>query len=189
MRTSTPFLTLLVVLAALTAAPSLAEAQTTTPEAVVYFSELTELRVRLPAGWDGTHAVNEATLPGRATYRWEATAAPLAGTVVVVERVVGLNPLMQERWRRGQVASGYYGLRPTGAVPDEDLAFGPGAAFEIAGGETIGRVYFVQRGEVFWSVHVSAPAGVIAAVPPLLDGIARGIRVSAKTVPPQQASR
>ena len=196
MRTSAPSLVVLLVFAALAAVcASPATAQPATPKAaapdtgVMYLSPTTELLVRLPEGWIGTQAVDETLLPGRATYRWEATAAPLAGTVVAVERVVGLNPLMQERWRRGQAASGYYGLRPTGALTDEKLVFGPGVGLEIAAGETLGRVYFVQRGEVFWSVHVSAPAGVVAALPPLLDALASGVRVSAKTVAPQQASR
>ncbi len=177
----------LVLLLTLAATPALAQGAPEASGAYVYFSEATELRVQLPAGWEGTQAVDETALPGRATYRWKATSAPLADAVVIVERVVGLNPLMQERWRRGQAASGYNGLRPTGAVPEDGLAFGPGAAFEIASGERLGRVFFVQRGEVFWSVHISAPAA--AATPALLDALARGVRVSAKTVTPQQASR
>ena len=182
MRTFDPSLLILLALAVLAgclggAAP--AEAQTATaPEAVVFTSEKTGLRVQLPAGWVGSQAVDELELPGRATYRWESTASTMPGAVVVVERAVGLNPLFAERWRRGQVAFGYNGLHPTGQLTEDEMLLGPGAGLEIAAGERVGRVYFVQRGQVFWAVHVSAPVPVIAAQPTLLAGLTRGVRLS-----------
>ena len=195
MRTFDPSLVLLLVLALLVAvfagpadaqeAPLL-EAPTEVepvlaPRETVYESQHTGLRVILPLGWTGSEIVNEETLPARATYRWEATEGPLAGAVIVVERAVGLNPVLQERWTRGQVSAGYYGLRPTGAVAPEGRVFGTGAAIEIGAGDRAGRAYFTQRGQVFWAVHVAAPAAALEASPGLLDRLAGGIRVSAQT--------
>lgn len=200
MRTFDPSLILLAILAALFAGPAdsqeapppaereaVAEAA---PEAVRYVSAETGLVVTLPAGWSGPGTVDESTLPGLATYRWVHGPGPLAGTTVVVERVVGLNPLMEERWRRGQVSQGYHGLKPVSLVPEEAMVFGAGAGLTLASGDRAGRAFFVQRGQVFWAVHVSAPASVLRASPALLGVLARGVRLSDKeTGPAQTASR
>ena len=197
MRTFDPSLLVLLVLAALAAvlggaAPAgaqEADSLVAVPQPVVFSSEQTGLRVQLPSGWVGSQAIDETELPGRATYRWESTDPAVRGATVVVERVTGLNPLMQERWRRGQVASGYQGLRPTAQLAEDAMIFGPGAGLEVAAGERVGRVYFVQRGQVFWAVHVAAPAATLAAAPALLDTLSRGIRLSDKEAGPAQASR
>ncbi|MEL6616730.1 MAG: hypothetical protein AAFQ43_13390, partial [Bacteroidota bacterium] len=176
MRTFDPSLFLLAFLAALAAliaSPADSQevpqkARAVTPEAapavaVGYASEATGLVVGLPRGWNGTQAVDETGLPGRATYQWEHGAGPLAGTTVIVERVTGLNPLLEERWRRGQVAFGYHGLKPTALVPEEAMVFGAGAGLALASGDRVGRAFFVQRGQVFWAVHISAPSAVVTA--------------------------
>lgn len=207
MRSSDPSLFILLILAALVADPAssqdvppqdvppqeaslqeVTEEEAPAPRRVVFRSEVTGFQIVLPEGWDGTSAVDEEGLPGRATYRFQATAAGMAGTTVVVERVTGLNPLVEERFRRGQVAFGYHGLRPTGALPADAMVFGPGAGVAIAAGERTGRAYFVQRGRVFWAVHIAAPVGVLAEQPGWFDAIARGVRLSEAEVEPRQES-
>jgi hypothetical protein len=187
MRTLDPSLILLFLLPALVAVfAGPADAQVSTAEAKpglrlpMYESEATGLRVILPPGWSGSETADEERLPGRATYRWEATEGALEGSVVVIERAVGLNPLAEERWRRGQVGVGYYGLRPTAVLSQEAMVFGPGAGVEVAAGGRRGRAYFVQRGPVFWAVHVAAPERVLDADPSLLDALAGGILLSAE---------
>ena len=151
------------------------------PEAapIAYASPATGLRVVLPAGWAGVGTADEEALPSRATYRWEATSGPLAGAVLVIERAMGLNPLLQERWTRGQVAAGYYGLRPSGPLPPDARQMGPGAAFQIGAAGRSGRAYFAQRGASYWAVHVAAPARVLAARTGLLDEVVGGVRLGA----------
>ena len=168
---------------ALSASPSRAQAP------APFHSETTDLVIQLPAGWEGAQSVSETTLPARATYRFEATAPGLAGAVVIVERVIGLNPLAQERFRRGQVAFGYHGLRPTALLAGEEMVFGSGAGLAVSGGDRIGRVYFVQRGRVFWAVHLAAPEATLAQTPGLLDTLARGVRLSDREIRPEMVSR
>ena len=130
MRFFDPSLIVLLVLAALAAVISGAAPV----QAQAYRSEATGLQVVVPEGWDGTQAIDETALPGRATYRFEATAPALSGAVLVIERVTGLNPLAEERFRRGQVQFGYHGLRPTAGLPESAMVFGPGAGVALAAG-------------------------------------------------------
>lgn len=180
MRFFDPSLIVLLVLAALAAVISGAAPV----QAQAYRSEATGLQVVVPEGWDGTQAIDETALPGRATYRFEATAPALSGAVLVIERVTGLNPLAEERFRRGQVQFGYHGLRPTAGLPESAMVFGPGAGVALAAGEQTGRVYFVQRGRIYWAVHLSAPASALAERPDLLDALAAGVRLSDTRVAP-----
>lgn len=197
MRSFDPSLLVLLILAALAAVISRpansqeAPTNETTEEVrpVVYVSEATGLQIVFPTGWEGTRSVDETGLPGRATYRFEATASEVTGTAMIVERVTGLNPLVEERFRRGQVAFGYHGFRPTAALPDEAMLFGPGAGFVIAAGERTGRVYFAQRGRVYWAVHLSAPPAALAANPGLFDTLAKAIRLSDHQVEPPTETR
>ena len=70
-----------------------------------------------------------------------------------VERITGLNPLLRERFTRGQTSYGYHGTTPVGpaAVPD-------GLGIEVAGPGTGGAVAFITRGPILWAVSVQAPA-------------------------------
>ena len=84
----------------------------------------------LPAGWDGPVSAVETEDPGYALYsaRNDAPDHLLAGAVLRVERITGLNPLLRERFTRGQTSYGYHGTTPVGpaAVPD-------GLGIEVAG--------------------------------------------------------
>lgn len=120
----------------------------------------TGLRVSLPADWDAAETADEARLPAYALYTFANRAAgPLAGVVVRVEQVVGLNPAEQQQWRSGQTRYGYHGTRPTGPL----AVAGALAAFETAGAGTRGASAFFQRGTAFWTVQVEAPLAVWAA--------------------------
>lgn len=109
----------------------------------------------LPAGWDGPVSAVETEDPGYALYsaRNDAPDHLLAGAVLRVERITGLNPLLRERFTRGQTSYGYHGTTPVGpaAVPD-------GLGIEVAGPGTGGAVAFITRGPILWAVSVQAPA-------------------------------
>lgn len=165
------------------AAPVLAQ------DAPGYRSEATGFQFMFPDRWDGPSAVDEEGLPGRAVYRFEATNRDHAGAVLIVERVMGLNPLLEERFRRGQVSFGYHGFQPTAALSDEAMIFGPGAGFEIVAGDRTGRAYFLQRGRALWAIHMAAPPEALSAVPDLFDTLARRVRVSEDDPPTASASR
>lgn len=109
----------------------------------------------LPAGWDGPVSAVETENPGYALYsaRNDAPDHLLAGAVLRVERITGLNPLLRERFTRGQTGYGYHGTTPVGpaAVPD-------GLGIEVAGPGTGGAVAFITRGPILWAVSVQAPA-------------------------------
>lgn len=119
------------------------------------------LRVTLPAGWDGPVLSDETRLPGYALYTFENRQPGLATTnaSVYVERVVGLNPLDEQRWRFGQVRYGYHGTRPVArlAVPLPALA-----SYLVEGDGKGGAVAFLQRGRTFWTVSVFAPPALWA---------------------------
>ncbi|MAQ92370.1 MAG: hypothetical protein CMM84_02395 [Rhodothermaceae bacterium] len=114
----------------------------------------------LPAGWDGPVSAVETEDPGYALYsaRNDAPDHLLAGAVLRVERITGLNPLLRERFTRGQTSYGYHGTAPVGpaAVPD-------GLGIEVAGPGTGGAVAFITRGPILWAVSVQAPATTWAA--------------------------
>ena len=160
------------------------------PLPFVYDSRRTGLRVVFPAGWDGPVEIDETRLPGYASYRFtHAAGSALDGVTVIVERIVGLNPIERERWRRGQTAYGYHGLRPTAAVDAERLPFGPATAFEATEGPTHALMVFTQRGEVFWTVHAAAPARTFTAHRGAITDALRGIGLSADLVEGPTASR
>lgn len=116
------------------------------------------LVLTLPAGFAAPIA-DESRLPSLARYTAQQTdpARPLFGTVLVVERVVGLNALDRERWRHGQSLYGYPGVRPVGpaATPLPALA-----SIATAGTGTRGATAFLQRGQTYWAVAVVAPDAV-----------------------------
>ncbi|MEM1057491.1 MAG: hypothetical protein AAGI52_18390 [Bacteroidota bacterium] len=179
MRSFDPSLLVLLILAALAAVVGGAgpvQAQE------VFKSETTGLQVVLPAEWEGTADVNEEALPGRATYRFVATAPDITDATLIVERVTGLNPLVEARFRRGQVAFGYHGFEPTALLPEDAMVFGPAAGLAIEAGQRVGRVYFVQRGRVFWAVHVAAPPAALDAMPGLLGTLVGGVVLSDREV-------
>ncbi len=126
----------------------------------VYAFGITGASVTLPAGWDREPSVAEDALPEYAVYTVanDVDGHPLAGVVLRVERVTGLNPLLRERWLHGQTMTGYHGTGPVGPaeVPE-------GFGVEIAGRGVGGVVAFVQRGPVLWAVSVEAPAATWAA--------------------------
>lgn len=114
----------------------------------------------LPAGWDGPVSAIETEDPGYALYsaRNDAPDHLLTGAVLRVERITGLNPLLRERFTRGQTGYGYHGATPVGpaAVPE-------GLGVEVEGPETGGAVAFITRGPVLWAVSIQAPATTWAA--------------------------
>src|SRR5690606_39617964 len=83
------------------------------------------LTVTLPEDWSGPETVDESEMPRTASYRYENTnaASALHGAVVHVERITGLNPMMQARWQQGRVPSGYPGARPVAALPRQHVPF------------------------------------------------------------------
>lgn len=120
----------------------------------------TGLVLTLPPGWTTAPLADEVRLPqlARYTVRQLDPASPLFGATLVVERVVGLNPLDRERWRVGQTSYGYPGgVRPVGPATTPI----PGAmSLETAGGDLGGASAFVQRGPAYWAVAVVAPTRV-----------------------------
>lgn len=117
------------------------------------------LVLALPPGWTSAPIADESRLPqlARYTVRQADPAQPLYGTVLVVERVVGLNPLDRERWRFGQSRHGYHGTRPVGPT---GVPLPGSTGIETAGTGTAGATAFLQRGPAFWAVAVVAPAAV-----------------------------
>lgn len=161
------FAALLVVVAPAARAQASGAVATSSPEPrqsdeaapAVYAFPATDLRVTLPAGWAGAHAAADAEQYAFYTFTNENAAHPLAGTVLRIERVQGLNQLLRERWQRGQTSYGYHGARPTGPL----AAPLPGTALELRGAGTAGAVVFFQRGVASWAVQIEAPAAVWAA--------------------------
>lgn len=115
------------------------------------------LRVTLPPGWDGPAIASEGD-PGHATYAFQNTATghPLVGASVRLERVSGLNPLLRERWLRGQTTHGYNGTRPVGPA----TAPIPGFAVEVEGPGLRGIAVFTQRDDGLWALQVVAPTAL-----------------------------
>ncbi len=116
------------------------------------------LILTLPAGFAAPVA-DESRLPALARYTAQQTdpARPLFGTVLVVERVVGLNALDRERWRHGQSTYGYPGVRPVGPASTPLPAI---VSIATAGTGTRGATAFLQRGQTYWAVAVVAPDAV-----------------------------
>jgi hypothetical protein len=116
------------------------------------------LLLTLPAGFSAPVA-DESRLPALARYTAQQTdpARPLFGTVLVVERVVGLNALDRERWRHGQSTYGYPGVRPVGPASTPLPAI---VSIATAGTGTRGATAFLQRGQTYWAVAVVAPDAV-----------------------------
>lgn len=139
------------------------------PRPFQYGSAASSLTVTLPAGWDGPVSVDEGRMPAYAIYTFEGTGALRA--TVVVERVVGLNPLDQQRWQGGQTAYGYHGLTSVGPAS----APLPGLGIELTGPGVAGVVVFVQRGQTFWAVHVQAPEAVWRSQRDAVLGLLTGV--------------
>jgi hypothetical protein len=159
---------LLLLAALLVAAPAFAQ-QT-------YASGLS---VTLPEGWEGPTEVDESGLPGRASYRFEnrSETSPLIGTVLHVERVTGLNPVMRERWIQGRVPYGYHGARPIAPLSSSPW---PGAVgFRTEREDFLGDVYFLVQGSVYWAVQIEAPATVFLANEETLRSLLRGLQITA----------
>ena len=113
------------------------------------------LKVTLPPGWDGPVTAVDHGPPGeRYAFRNATPGHPLAGAVLRVERVGGLDPLQRERWVRGQTTYGYNGTAPMGPT----LAPLAGLALEVEGGGQGGAVVFTQRRGEMWTAQVVAPA-------------------------------
>ena len=129
------------------------------PQPTVHAFGATGLRVTLPAGWNGPTEALDAD-PAYAAYAFR-NALPgnsLSGAVLRVERVLGLNQLLRERWQRGQTSYGYHGTRPVGPI----VSPLPGLGLEVAGAGTGGVVVFLQRGPASWAVQIEVPEAVWA---------------------------
>ncbi|NNF58198.1 MAG: hypothetical protein HKN04_08140 [Rhodothermaceae bacterium] len=134
------------------------------------------LALTLPEDWTGDEAVDESQLPRSASYRFENTNAEsrLRGTVLHIERLTGLNPVMQERFSQGRVPFGYHGARPVAALGSVPYTGAVGFQTEQPG--RTGVVYFVTQGSVYWTVQIEAPAAVFAAQQEALLDLARTVR-------------
>ena len=143
------------------AIPLLQNALATASEPTLHVFGTTGLRVTLPAGWGGPSSAAEGELPGYALYSFRETTPghPLEGAVLRVERVVGLNPLLRERFDRGLTSYGYHGAVPTGPASVPIRGFG----LEVEGPGTRGAVVFVGDRQAAWAVSVQAPGAVWAA--------------------------
>lgn len=158
----------------------------------VYQSARTDLRLVLPAGWDGPIEIDESSLPTYARYQFAnaGTEGGLEGVTVIVERVVLLNPLEQQEWRSGRVRYGYHGLRPTAAVDPQRLSPYALAGFEADNGPTTALIAFARRGTVHWTIHASAPTRTFVTQRGAIESAMRSIALSDKALaPPPQARR
>ena len=135
------------------------------------------LRVVLPPGWDGLVAADESAFPGYASYRFDNARPDRAvpGARVRIERVGALNPLEQERWRRGQSPYGLHGLRPIAALDAATVPFPAQAAIAVEGAGTRGATVYAQRGTVYWAVQVTVPQNVYEADPRVLTDLLSGL--------------
>ena len=134
------------------------------------------LVLTLPEDWTGLEEKDESQLPGPASYRFENANAesPLRGTVLHIERLTGLNPMMQERFSQGRVPFGYHGARPVASLGSVPYTGAVGFQAEQPG--RTGLVYFVTQGSVYWTVHIEAPDAVFAAQQAALLDLAREVR-------------
>ena len=134
------------------------------------------LGLTLPEDWTGLEEQDESQLPRTASYRFENTNAEsaLRGTVLHIERLTGLNPVMQERFSQGRVPFGYHGARPVAAL--SNVPYTGAVGFQTERGERIGVVFFVTRGSVYWTVQIEAPEAVFAAQQAALHDLARAVQ-------------
>ncbi len=139
------------------------------------------LTVTLPEDWSGPETVDESEMPRTASYRYENTnaASALHGAVVHVERITGLNPMMQARWQQGRVPFGYHGARPVAALPREQVPFVRAAGVRTERDGRTGAVYFVTVGTTYWAVQVEVPDATAEADPDVLTTLARSVRLGA----------
>ena len=115
------------------------------------------LNVTLPPGWDGpTTALDQGPPRERYTFQNAAPGHPLAGAILRVERVGGLNPLEREQWVRGQTTYGYNGTRPVGPAS----APAAGLALEVEGAGQAGAVVFAHHRGEMWALQVVAPTAL-----------------------------
>lgn len=135
------------------------------------------LQVVLPPGWDGPVVAEESGFPGYALYSFENARLDrsIPGARVVVERVASLNPLEQERWRRGQSPYGLHGLRPAAALDPATLPLPAQAAIAVAGIGVRGVTVYAQRGTVHWAVQATVPQVVYDANPTVLATLLAGL--------------
>jgi hypothetical protein len=134
------------------------------------------LALTLPEDWTGAEAVDESQLPGSASYRFENANAEslLRGAVLHIERLTGLNPMMQERFSQGRVPFGYHGARPVAALGSVPYTGAVGFQTEQPG--RTGVVYFLTQGSVYWTVQIEAPESGFAAQQAALLDLARAVR-------------
>ena len=135
------------------------------------------LAVVLPPGWDGPVQAEESGFPGYALYTFDNARMDrsVPGASVRIERVGALNPLEQERWRRGQSPYGLHGMRPAAARDARLLPLPAQAAIAVEADGRRGLAVYAQRGTVFWAVQVSVPETVYLADPTVLDALLAGL--------------
>jgi hypothetical protein len=162
LRATQPLLRTPAVRAALDSVRTLAPAASDTtalPEPVVRVYGRSGLEVTLPDGWRGIEEIDESRAPFYSVYTFTSRMPGqlLDGTRLRVERLTGLHPMDQERWRTGQIGYGYFDTRPT-ARADTDLE--GSLAFEVTGPKSQGIVAFVRRGQTYWSILVTGPSAL-----------------------------
>ena len=135
------------------------------------------LSVVLPPGWDGPVVAEESAFPGYAFYAFDNVHLDRAipGARVRIERVGTLNPLDQERWRRGQSPYGLHGLRPLTALDPTVLPIPAQAAIAVGDAGRRGLTVYAQRGTTYWAVQVSVPEVIYTADPRVLDDLLIGL--------------
>lgn len=135
------------------------------------------LSVVLPPGWDGPVTVEESAFPSYALYAFENAHLDrsVPGARLRVERVNALNPLDQERWRRGQSPYGLHGLRPVAALDPATLPIGAQSAIAVAGEGRRGVTVYAQRGTTYWAVQATVPDVVYEADARVLEDLLVGL--------------
>ena len=135
--------------------------------------------VDLPEGWTARVDADEERLPGAASYTITNSSreGALAGAVLRIERRVGLNPLVRQRWMLGRVPVGYHGAQPVEAL--RETPFGDAVGFVCARGarrEPTGFVFFLRHGEAYYAVQVETAPDDFAGAREALYGLATSVR-------------
>lgn len=125
-----------------------------------------------PADWTTQTTAIERDGYSRFTATNATDGHPLDGATVTVERIVGLNPLLRERFLRGQTPFGTHGAEAIGpiAVPE-------GVGLEVAGPDACGAAVYVARGAVLWAISVQAPASTWNARRPNVMALLTNLRL------------